>query len=315
MGCPILSSMKVVELGRTPEHGLPVYVDEHVARADGILVVNRVKEHTDFHGPYESGLMKMMTIGLGKRAEAESVHAFGAWGLRELMPEVARAKMRLAPILGGLAILEDGLDQTTAIVGLPVERIEAEEPKLLARAREYLARLPFDALDLLIVDRMGKEISGTGMDTNVIGRRRIEGEPEWEKPRIERLFLRDLTPESEGNGTGIGLADIITRRLRDKIDLETTQVNSRVSTFMLRVVLPIVAKNDREGLDTALYLLRRKPPEQVGMVRIRDTMRLEQLLVSENLLPQVRENEKLEVLGPPEELRFDAAGNLEGSRR
>src|SRR5262249_54675474 len=153
---------------------------------------------------------KMITIGLGKRAEAEAVHAYGVWGLCELMPEVARAKLKLAPVLGGLAILEDGLDQTTEIVGLPAERIADQEPRLLSRAREHMARLPFQELDLLIVDRMGKEISGTGMDTNVIGRRKIWGEPEWESPRIERIILRDMTEGSGGNGTGIGLADIIT---------------------------------------------------------------------------------------------------------
>ena len=248
MGCPILSTMEVVELGRTPERNLPVYVDQHVASADGILVLNRVKAHTDFSGPWESGLMKMIAIGLGKRAQAESIHAYSAWGLRNLMPEIARAKLRRAPILGGLAILEDAYDQTSEIVGLPAAAIETEEPRLLERVKQQMARLPFEELDLLIVDRLGKEISGTGMDTNVIGRKRIPGEPEFESPRIERILVRDLTPETHGNAIGVGLADIVTQRLADQIDWPVTNTNSLVSGFTQRSMLPTVAANDREAL-------------------------------------------------------------------
>jgi hypothetical protein len=310
MGCPVLSSMEVVELGRTQERGLPVYVDEHVARADGVVVVNRVKAHTDYSGPHESGLFKMIAIGLGKRAQAESIHAFGAWGLRQLIPEVARAKIRLAPILGGIAILEDGYEQTAEIVGLPAEQIEEAEPKLLEQAKQYMARLPFAELDLLIVDWMGKEISGTGLDTNVIGRTRIEGEAEFDRPRIERIIVRGLTEATHGNGIGVGLADIITRRLHDAIDVRTTQINSLTSTFPLRAVIPVVAEHDQEALDLALYLLRRKPVEEVTIARIRDTLHLGSLLVSENLLDQVRQNETVEAVGEPDEIRFDAQHNL-----
>jgi lactate racemase-like protein len=310
MACPVLSTMEVVELGRTPAHDIPVYVDRNVARADGVLVVNRVKPHTDFRGPYESGLFKMIAIGMGKRAQAESIHALGAWGLRELMPEVARAKLRMAPILGGLAVLEDGYDQTMQIAGLPADRLEEEEPKLLAQARQAMARLPFERLDLLVADRMGKEISGTGMDTNVLGRLRISGEPEWGPPHIECVLVRDLTEASHGNGIGIGLADIATRRLYNRIDMETTRTNGLVSGFPQRLMIPLIGENDREALDLALYLLRRKPAEEVRMVRIRDTAHLDRLLVSESLLRDVRENERLEILGRAEELRFDDEDNL-----
>jgi hypothetical protein len=227
-----------------------------------------------------------------------------------LLPEVARAKLQLAPILGGLAILEDGYDQTTEIVGLPNARIEAEEPVLLQRARTYMARLPFDELDLLILDRIGKEISGAGMDPNVIGRKRIQGEPEFESPRVERIIVRDLTPESHGNGIGIGLADFITQRLYDKIDWPVTNTNTLVSSFTQRSMVPVISRNDREALETALFLLRRKPVEELAAVRARDTLHLEHLLVSEGLLPQVRENDRLELLGEPEELRWDPDGNL-----
>lgn len=310
MGCPVLSSMEVVELGRTPEHDVPVYVDEHVAKADGILVVNRVKAHTDFHGPHESGLFKMITIGMGKRAQAESVHAFGVWGLEHLIPEVARAKISMAPILGGIALLEDGYDRTSEIVGLPAERIEAEEPQLLEKAKRFQAHLPFEDLDLLMIDRMSKEISGTGMDTTVIGRRRIQGAPEWERPRIEVVVIRDLDEGASDNGVGVGLADIMTRRLHDKIDVKKTQVNGLTSTFAMRLMIPVIAEQDREAVDLALYLLRRKAADAVRMVRIRDTAHLDRLLVSEALRPEVEANPKLEILGEPEGLQFDGDSNL-----
>lgn len=309
MGCPVLSTMEVVELGRTPEHGLPVYVDAHVAKADGILVINRVKPHTDFSGPWESGLMKMISIGLGKRAQAESIHAHGAWGLRHLMPEVARAKLRLAPIVGGLAILEDAYDQTSEIVGLRAADIEMEETPLLERVKRQMARLPFGALDLLIVDRLGKEISGTGMDTNVIGRKRIPGEPEFERPSVERILVRDLTLATHGNAIGIGLADIVTQRLVDQIDWEVTNTNSLVSGFTQRSMLPAVATNDREALKTAFFLLRRKRVEDLTIARIRDTLHLEHLWVSETQ-PWQRSDARMELMGGPEEMRFDAEGNL-----
>lgn len=310
MGCPVLSSMKVVELGRTPEHDIPVYVDEHVARADGIIAINRIKAHTDFHGRHESGLFKIITIGMGKRAQAESVHGFGVWGLEELIPEVARAKIRMAPILGGLALLEDGYDRTTEIVGLPADRIEDEEPKLLDRAKQFQAKLPFEKLDLLVVDRMSKEISGTGMDTTVIGRRRINGAAEWESPQIEVLVIRDLEEHASNNGVGIGLADIATKRLQDKIDIKKTQVNGLTSTFAQRLMIPVIAEHDREAMDLSLYLLRRKQPNQVRMVRIRDTAHLDRLLVSEALRPEIEKNDRIEILGDAEDLRFDRSNNL-----
>lgn len=309
MGAPILSTMEVVEIGRT-ERDLPVYLDRYAARADAILVVNRIKAHTDFSGPIESGLLKMIAIGLGKRAQAESIHAYGSWGLRELIPEVARAKIRLAPIRLGLAILEDGYDQTCALVAIPAERIEAEEPHLLLRAKEYAPRIPFDELDLLIVDRIGKEISGCGMDTNVIGRKRIPGEPEFERPRIERLIVRDLTEETHGNAIGIGLADFITQRLHEKIDWHATNTNAMVSGFLARSMVPVVCPTDQAAVDAALFTLRRKPPAEVRALRISDTLHLEHLSISEALLPEARAMPQLELLGEPQPMRFDAHGRL-----
>jgi Lactate racemase N-terminal domain len=308
-GAPVLSSMEVVELGRTAEHDLPVYLDRNAAGADGIVVVNRVKPHTDFTGPYESGLMKMITIGLGKRLQAESIHAYGAWGLRVLMPEVARAKLEQAKILLGVALLEDGHDQTCEVVGLPAAAIPDEEPRLLERARRNMARLPFEELDLLIVDRIGKEISGAGMDPNVIGRKRIDGEPEFTSPRIERIIARELSRETHGNGIGTGLADIITQRLFDGIDWEITNTNSVVSGFTLRSMVPVIAANDREALRTALFLLRRHPLPGLRVARILDTFHLEHLQVSLPLLDGDAAS-RIEPQGPAAPLRFDGEGNL-----
>jgi len=311
MGVPIRSTMEVKEIGRT-ERDVPVYLDRYAAEADGIVVVNRVKGHTDFSGPVESGLLKMITIGLGKRAQAESVHAYGSWGLRELIPEVGRAKVRLAPILMGLAILEDGYDQTCAVVGVPAERIEAEEPALLQRAKEYAPRIPFDELDLLIVDRIGKEISGCGMDTNVIGRKRIPGEPEFERPRIERLIVRDVTDESHGNAIGIGLADFITQRLHEKIDWHVTNTNAMVSGFLARSMVPVVCPTDQAAVDAALFTLRRKRPQDVRVMRISDTLHLEHMQISEALLPEAQAMPLVEIVGELHPMHFDAAGRLVG---
>jgi hypothetical protein len=309
MGAPVLSSMEVVELGRT-ERGTPVYLDRNAASADAIVVVNRVKVHTDFSGPYESGLMKMIAIGLGKRAQAESIHAYGAWGLRTLVPEVARAKMTLAPIRLGLALIEDGYDQTCQIVGLRAEEFSDREPALLQRAREVMAGLPFDEIDLLIVDRIGKEFSGAGMDTNVIGRKRIDREPEFERPRVERLIARDLSEETHGNAIGIGLADFIIQRIVDKIDWHATNTNSMVSGFLQRSQVPVVCPTDQAAVEAAYFMLRRKPPEEVRVLRIRDTLHLEHVWISESFLPEARQHPRLELIDKPRPLAFDGSGNL-----
>jgi hypothetical protein len=309
MGAPIRSSMEVVELGTT-ERGTPVYLDENAARADGIVVINRVKTHTDFKGPFESGLMKMITIGLGKRVQAESIHAHGAWGLQTLIPEVGRAKIAMAPVRLALALLEDGYDQTCEIVGLRAEEIEAREPELLLRSKKYMARLPFDEIDLLIVDRIGKEISGAGMDPNVIGRLRIPGEPEFDRPRVERLVVLDLTEETHGNGIGTGLADFTTQKLIDKIDWHVTNTNSVVSGFLMRSMIPVVCPTDRDAIERALFTLRRKPWNEIRAMRIPDTLHLERLQLSTAFQEEAQAAQHVEMEGPPRAMTFDRQGNL-----
>jgi hypothetical protein len=308
VGAPIHATMEVVELGRT-EDGIPVYLDAQAAQADGILVVNRVKPHTSFTGPVESGLHKMIAIGLGKERAAATLHAHGPRGLREYMPRVARVALARAPIVLGLAILEDGYDQTAEIVGLLPAEIPAREPELLARARAMRARLPFDECDLLIVDQMGKDISGTGMDTAVIGRLYIRGEPDFPSPRIRWLVALSLTPASHGNATGVGLADIITRRLYESIDFTATYKNVITSGFLERAKIPLVAETPQAAIHLALSLLG-LPPHQVRAARIRDTLHLERIQVSEALLQAGPSHGDWEVITPPRPMRFDERGEL-----
>jgi hypothetical protein len=305
MGAPIRASMEVVQLGQTAE-GVPVYLDAIAAKAAGIIMVNRVKKHTNFDGPIESGLCKMAVIGMGKHTQAVAVHQFGNYGLREYIPRVAEALLARAKVLAGLAILENATGGVADLVGLPASEIVAREPGLLKRAKELSAKIPFAEADIALVERMGKEISGTGMDCYVIGRKRIIGEPEWpEAINIHSLVLLDLTPASHGNAVGVGLADFTTRRLADKINWPVTQANILTSGNLERGKLPFVYETDREAMDVASFRERMTPLDKLCVVCLRDTLHLRYLLVSEALLAGA----DLEVLQGPLPLPFDEAGN------
>lgn len=298
VGCAIRATMDVVELGRTAS-GVPAFMDRHAAAAAGVLVVGRVKPHTDFHGPIESGLAKMITIGLGKRRGAESVHSHGPRGLRELVPAVAQVAVASGKILGGLAILEDAADYTTAIVGLKAEHIGAAgEQALLQRAKGLLGRLPFEQLDILVVDEIGKNISGCGMDTNVIGRMRIPGEDDSAAPRISIIVALDLTPQSHGNAAGIGLADLTTARLASKIDWSATYINGLTSGLggVQRIALPPVLPTERAAIAAALHCCAQPDKAAVRIARIRNTLSTQEFLVSAALLDECRAH-GLELLG------------------
>jgi|HigsolmetaAR201D_1030396.scaffolds.fasta_scaffold14410_2 hypothetical protein len=310
MGCPVVSDMDVVHVGTT-ETGIPVYCDANAFHSDGIIVVNRVKVHTDFHGPTESGLRKMLAIGLGKRLGAEPIHKRGAPGLRNEIPLVAAMQIERAPILCGVGIVEDGAHNVSYIEAIPAQQIPELEPLLLKRSYSLLARLPVDACDLLIVDYMGKDISGAGMDNNVLGRMYIDGEPEPESPRIEVVAVRRLTPASHGNATGIGFADLVTQQLIDEMDEEVTQVNMRTSGFMRRAVIPPILPNDRALIARGLEIIAERKPNVVPTVmRIRDTLSLEEIAVSESLLPELLERPGIELLSPPQEMMFNEQDEL-----
>lgn len=309
VACPIRSSMEVVQLGQTDD-GLPVYLDRNAARADGIIVINRVKKHTDFHGEIESGLMKMLCIGLGKKAQADLVHSYGAQGLRYHVPRVARVTLARAPILLGIATLENGNEETAEIVALRPEEIEAGEKRLLRKNKRHYPMLPLDEIDLLIVDRIGKDISGTGMDTNVIGRIRIAGEPEPPKPSIRMLVALSLTEASHGNAVGVGLADVISQRMRDQIDDAVMAVNVVTSGFLERGKIPITLPNDRLAIETALSRLSPETRRRPRIVRILDTLHVAEFEASEALVEELKDRPSVSVAPDLHPIYFDATGTI-----
>ncbi len=289
-GCPIRATMDTVVLGRTAR-GLPVHCDRFAAEADGVIIANRVKPHTDFHGPNESGMLKMLAIGLGKERGAAMLHSFGVVGIRDYMPEVAAVTLEKLNLLAGFGTVEDGYHRPIHLQAFrPGELLDGER-RLLDTARQMMPRLPVDDLDVLVVDQIGKEISGSGMDTNIIGRLWIEGQPEPEAPRIKAIVALDLTEASHGNAVGIGLADFTTRRLLEKIDFAVTGLNTFTSGFLARGRLPLVYETDEAAIDAALSHVFRAAPQQrpqARVIRIRSTLELERLWVSPALLEQVR---------------------------
>lgn len=314
VGAPIYASMEVEEVGRL-SNGAPVYVDRLALRADGIIVVNRVKPHTDFKGRIESGLMKMMVIGLGKQRGAEVIHRYQLEGYHKLIPEAARLIMRRAPIIMGVAIVENARHEIAVIKALKPEEIEEEEAKLLETAKDLMARIPFKEIDVLIVDEMGKDISGVGMDTNVIGRFWASPEEiERRAPKIKRIVVLDLSDESNGNAVGIGLADLTTERLVSKIDFEATFVNCLTSTWPETAKIPPFLPNDRDAILMAIRCCGPIDPLKAKIVRIKNTLELEYMWISESLYEIVRQDkelsERIEILGEPEEMQFDVLGNL-----
>jgi hypothetical protein len=290
-GAPIESEMDVVEVGTTAAHGIAVACDARAARADAIVVVGRVKPHTDFTGTIESGLLKMTSIGLGKAIGAARYHAaFARFGYEPIIREVAGFLMERVPIVAGLAVVEDNRGGTNAVEAFAPDAIVAGEERLLLRARELMPKLPFAALDLVIVDRMGKNFSGTGMDTNVTGRAvngRTQKVPE---PVIKQLYVRALSPESDGNATGIGLADFCTRRLADAIDWGATYLNALTAAHPAAVRLPVVCDNDRDAIRHALNAAGVEDAAHARVARIVDTLHIETFAASKAALATMRDD-------------------------
>lgn len=310
MGVPVRATMETLPIGESPE-GVPVVLDRNALEADHIAVVNRIKPHTDFDAEIESGLTKMLAIGLGKHQGAIRYHrANKRHGYYRVLTGVAEVVRRRCSILLGLGIVENGYDQTGAIEAMTSDELFEVEKRLLKVAKSWLARIPFDRGDLLLVDELGKNVSGTGMDTNVIGRRAGSGKPFAGAPRFSRIVVRDLTPESYGNAIGVGMADVVTRRLVDKIDTRPTYVNALTSTNLESVRIPVTVDSDREALETAISTSGAPSGEDCRMVWIRNTLKLDRFVASEALLEEVEANRELQVLGNPGELDFDAQGNL-----
>ncbi len=306
-GCPIHATMETVILGET-ERGQSVYFDSYAAEADGYMICNRIKIHTDFHGPHESGLIKMLGIGLAKETGAASLHNHGVVGLRDYMPENARFVLQNTRFIAGFGVVEDGYHRPIHLEAFTKFDIETGEKRLLDLARSLMPRLPVDDIDVLIIDFMGKDISGAGMDTNVIGRWRIPGEPEPEAPRIKAIVVLDLTEASHGNAIGTGLADFTTRRLLDKINFPITTKNTFTSGFLMRGNLPMVYETDAQAIDAALTSLFRPNPQArsgARVMRIRSTLDLEHIWVSSTLLDDVRASDGFIDAGEMQPLQFE----------
>ncbi len=279
---PIRATMEVVPLGGN------AFMDRYAFEADGVIVINRIKPHTSFHSQYESGLMKMLAIGLGKHTGAAAIHRLGVPGLREELPVVARQVLATGKILCGVALVENAYDETLALEVIPAAEIPSREPGLLKLAYENMPKLPVADIDVLVVDEIGKEFSGTGMDTNVIGRLRIAGEGEPTSPRIQRIMVRNVRGDS---AYGIGLADVTTRRLVANADWKITQTNVETSGFLERGKLPVVMETDTQAVESVL-------PVGSRVVRIPNTLRLEWLLVSESVRQEIAGRNTIEVLRP-----------------
>jgi hypothetical protein len=300
IGCPIRSSMDTVLIGETPL-GCPVHCDALAAAADGILVFNRVKPHTILRGDLGSGLMKMVGIGMGKHAGAAAIHMRDVE--KELIP-AARIALASEPILAGLATVENGLGEIARIEVVLPDEFEEADRRLLRLARGYLAHLPIEPLDALVVRQMGKNISGTGVDPNVIGmHRRLGGEPDH---AVRYVAALDLTDESHGNATGIGMLDLVTDRLRDKVDWEATAMNCITAGFLAGARLPLSQRSDRDLFELLTSLLDGPPRITIA----NDTAHLTELWLSESLLSETARHPRLTVLGEPLPLHFDAAGAL-----
>jgi hypothetical protein len=309
IGAPIRSGMDTVDLA-TESSAISVHVDAIAAAADGILVVNRVKPHTDFHGTVESGLAKMTAIGLGNQAGAAVLHAGGPGELADRIRLVSRAIVDHGLIIGGLAVVENAVGQTARVAYVPADEFGGEaEERLLVQSRGLLGMLPFDQLDVLVVDDFGKNISGSGMDTNVIGRIRVHGVDEPPSPRITNIVALELTLDSEGNGYGIGLADFTTIRVGGGLDLHAMYTNALTAGVVgtRRIALPMMLADDRSAISAAVSTSGNPDPAAVRLVRIHSTLDATDFLVSEALLAEVVEHEELEIVGGPASLVTDGA--------
>jgi len=309
-GAPILSSMEAVEISRTQD-GVPVFIDKNASKADGIIVINRIKPHTKFKAPIESGLMKMMAIGMGKQKGADHYHKAALhYTFPKIIVDAGREVLKKAPILCGLGLVENGYDETALIAALPPEELEEREKELLVLAKKLMPRLPFSEIDLLIIDEMGKDISGMGIDPNVTGRNRDILGVFPHPVHATRVFVRDLTPSSGGNATGIGVADLTTKRLVDKIDRLSTYMNCITGISLEKAAIPMYFETDRECIQVALGSIGLTPTEKSRIVRIKSTLHLDEVEVSEIYKDEILNRPDLEILEGPRPMSFDAQGNL-----
>lgn len=308
IGCPIRATMETVQIGML-EDGMPVYMDKYAHEADAVILSGRIKAHTAFRGPHESGIMKMSVIGMGKQRGAETVHESGFINMGKLMPRVAKVVLDHANVVAGVGMIENAFDETYKITALTKDEIWTEEPKLLLEAKRKMGRIWFDEIDELIVDRVGKDISGDGMDPNVTGRFAC-ADSAGGGIRTKRIVVLDLTDETHGNANGIGMADITTRRALEKTDIDATYPNAVTSTVFDVVKMPLAANSDKTAIQLGLRSCNGTDKTKPYIVRIRDTMHLKEIYISEAMLEEAKKNPNIEIIGAPEEWHFHEDGNL-----
>ena len=312
MGVPVVSSLDVVPVGKTNQ-GIDVSMDRQAFDSDGVMLCGRVKWHTDFEGSLESGIHKMMAIGLGKWEGAKRYHSWALRiGMEQVIREVGAVVLETNKMLGGLAILEDAHHNTAEVHALGADGMAEQEEKLLSLTKSWKANLPAADVDLLVVDEIGKDISGAGMDTKVVNRAGPQGPNSWKDvPKVRRLYIRGLTDNTYGNAIGMGLADLVHDRVLENIDYQATWVNALTASATQPAFTPIHYPSDRECIEKVLATCGKLDTLDCSITWIRNTLDLEHVMVSENLLPELESNRAIQVLGPAQELRFDATGNLE----
>lgn len=310
MDCPVISALDVVSLGKTDD-GIEAFMDRNAFQSDGAMLIGRVKWHTDFAGDIESGLFKMLAIGLGKFAGAQRYHTYAyKLGLEHVIRSVGRQVLKSGKVFGGLAILEDANHNTAQLTAVPIENMERTEEQLLKLVKSWMGRIPLP-LDILILDEIGKNISGAGMDTKVVNRS-VYGESNCfpDLVRIERIFLRDLSGHTYGNGVGLGMADVVHDRLLEKIDWNATHINSLTASTPTAIRTPIHFASDRECLEKIALTVGRIDQKDVTCGWFKNSLELGFMKLSENLRDAIRKNPALEIVGPAESMDFDSAGNL-----
>jgi hypothetical protein len=309
LGAKVLTCADCRILVHTPG-GLPVFIVESALMMDGIVVVNRVKTHTSFKGIVESGLTKKLVVGLGGPKGAQQFHGFGPSELPRLLVEIGATLLGHVPILGGVGIVENAYEETAVIRGIERDHFIVQEGELLQYSKTLMPSLPVDTIDLLIVQEIGKNFSGTGMDTNIIGRARIHDVPEPEKPSIKRIAVLDLSEESHGNASGMGLADFVTKKMVDKIDRQATYLNCLTSTFVTRAATPMYFDTEEKLLEAALFSLSAIPPDKLRIVIILNTLFLMECFVSAALLPELESRPGMVIDRSPHDVIFDSDGCL-----
>lgn len=311
LGCPIRATMETVVVCETAE-GIPVHFDRYAYEADHVVVVGRVKPHTNFVGEIESGLAKMMLIGLGKHAGAKIYHrAITDYSFTQILSSVASQVLAKCRIVAGVGIVENGYDETAKIQAVAPEEFEPREKELLVLAKKWMPKLPFERADILIIDQIGKNISGAGMDTNVVGRKFLDhraADDEW--PKIKKIWVRALTEETHGNAAGVGMAEFCSQKVVDQIDLKITKINCVTGGHSVGAMVPVYYDTEREVYDTALQSIGLVTPPRAKVMWIRDTLHVAEVECSAPYWDDAKKRSDLEILTDPRDMEFDVHGNL-----